>query len=90
MVDVPSHGVGATETQVRQRADDFVPDHAGVIENSSFETFKQGGKAVGEAAEQTGQQAANIYDQAKGAGDWAKLRDHSSYHTDTLADRIMP
>ena len=27
---------------------------------------------------------------AKGAGDWAKLRDHSSYHTDTLADRIMP
>jgi hypothetical protein len=29
-------------------------------------------------------------DQAKGAGDWAKLRDHSSYHTDTLADRIAP
>jgi hypothetical protein len=29
-------------------------------------------------------------DQAKGTGDWAKLRDHSSYHTDTLADRIMP
>jgi hypothetical protein len=29
-------------------------------------------------------------EQAKGSGDWAKLRDHSSYHTDTLADRIMP
>jgi hypothetical protein len=29
-------------------------------------------------------------EQAKGAGDWAKLREHSSYHTDTLADRIMP
>lgn len=29
-------------------------------------------------------------DQAKGAGDWAKLRDHSSWHTDTLADRIAP
>jgi hypothetical protein len=29
-------------------------------------------------------------DQAKGAGDWAKLREHSSYHTDTLADRIAP
>lgn len=29
-------------------------------------------------------------DQAKGMGDWAKLREHSSYHTDTLADRIMP
>ena len=29
-------------------------------------------------------------DQAKGMGDWAKLRDHSSYHTDTLTDRIAP
>jgi hypothetical protein len=29
-------------------------------------------------------------DQAKGAGDWANLRDHSSYHTDTLCDRIAP
>jgi hypothetical protein len=29
-------------------------------------------------------------DQAKDMGDWAKLRDHSSYHTDTLADRIAP
>jgi hypothetical protein len=29
-------------------------------------------------------------DQAKGAGAWAKIRDHSSYHTDTLADRMMP
>jgi hypothetical protein len=29
-------------------------------------------------------------DQAKDGGDWAKLREHSSYHTDTLADRIMP
>jgi hypothetical protein len=29
-------------------------------------------------------------EQAKGAGDWAKLREHSSYHTDTLADRILP
>ena len=29
-------------------------------------------------------------EQAKGAGDWARLRDYSSYHTDTLADRILP
>lgn len=29
-------------------------------------------------------------DQAKNMGDWAKLRDHSSYHTDTLADRLAP
>jgi hypothetical protein len=29
-------------------------------------------------------------DQAQGAGNWAKVREHFSYHTDTLADRIMP
>ena len=29
-------------------------------------------------------------DLAKGSGAWGALRDHSSYHTDTLADRIMP
>jgi ElaB/YqjD/DUF883 family membrane-anchored ribosome-binding protein len=35
--------------------------------NSSFETFRQGGEAVDKAAEKTGQQAENIYAQAKGA-----------------------
>lgn len=29
-------------------------------------------------------------EQAKGSGGWARLRDHSSYHTDTLTDRILP
>ena len=32
----------------------------------------------------------SIAEQAKNSGDWAKVRDHSSYHTDTLADRISP
>jgi ElaB/YqjD/DUF883 family membrane-anchored ribosome-binding protein len=36
--------------------------------NSSFETtMKQGGKAIDEAADKTGQQAENMYEQAKGA-----------------------
>ena len=35
--------------------------------NSSFETFKQGGKAIDEAAEKTGQQADGVYEQAKSA-----------------------
>jgi len=35
--------------------------------NSSFETFKQGGKAIDEVAEKAGQQAAGTYDQAKRA-----------------------
>ncbi len=29
-------------------------------------------------------------DYAKGGGGWAKSREHSSYHTDTLADRLVP
>ena len=32
----------------------------------------------------------SIAEQAKNSGDWAKVRDYSSYHTDTLADRIAP
>lgn len=35
-------------------------------------------------------ETSSAADQAKGMGDWAKLREHSSYHTDTIADRIMP
>jgi|GEM_PF-3176973 len=35
--------------------------------NSSFETFKQGGQAIDEAAQKTGQQAEGVYGQAKSA-----------------------
>ena len=35
--------------------------------NSSFETFKQGGEAMDEAARKTGQQAGGVYEQAKTA-----------------------
>lgn len=35
--------------------------------NSSFETFKQGGKAIDEAAEKTGQAVEGAYEKAKGA-----------------------
>lgn len=35
--------------------------------NSSYEALKQGAKAVDEAAEKTGQQAAGVYEQAKTA-----------------------
>lgn len=33
--------------------------------NSSFETFKQGGEAIDDAARKTGQQAEGLYNQAK-------------------------
>jgi hypothetical protein len=35
-------------------------------------------------------ETSSAADQAKGSSDWAKLREHSSYHTDTLCDRIAP
>jgi len=39
--------------------------------NSSFETFKQGGQAIDEATQKTGQQAEGVYEQAKGAASGA-------------------
>lgn len=35
-------------------------------------------------------ETSSAADQAKGASDWAKMREHSAYHTDTIADRILP
>ena len=39
--------------------------------NSSFETFKQGGEAMEDAAKKTGQQAQDLYEQAKGTASGA-------------------
>jgi hypothetical protein len=35
-------------------------------------------------------ETSSLADQAKNTGGWAAFREHASYHTDTLADRIMP
>jgi hypothetical protein len=35
-------------------------------------------------------ETSSLADQAKNTGGWASLRDHASWHTDTLADRIAP
>ena len=52
--------------------------------NSNFETtMKQGGKAIDEAAQKTGQQAQGVYEQAKSAA--ADVYDSASeYAGDTL------
>src|SRR5207237_3245407 len=42
-----------------------------LMANSSFETFKQGGQAIDEAAQKTGQQTEGVYEQAKGAASGA-------------------
>ena len=39
--------------------------------NSSFETFKQGDRAMEEAAQKTGQKAEGVYEQAKSAASGA-------------------
>jgi hypothetical protein len=35
-------------------------------------------------------ETSSLADQAKSTGSWAAFREHCSYHTDTLADRIAP
>ena len=53
--------------------------------NSSFETtMKQGGKAIDEAAQKTGQQAAGVYEQAKTAATDA-YDNASGYAQDAMA-----
>ena len=69
--------------------------------NSSFETFKQGGKAIDEAAEKTGQAATGVYDQAKSvaseaydnaseiAGDAVtRMQDSAADLDDTVSEQI--
>jgi ElaB/YqjD/DUF883 family membrane-anchored ribosome-binding protein len=52
--------------------------------NSSFETFKQGGEAIDKAAEKTGREAENLYDQAKAKASDA-YDNAAGYAGDTLA-----
>jgi len=51
--------------------------------NSSFETFKQGGEAIDETAQKTGQQTKGVYDQAKSAASGA-YESASEYAGDTM------
>jgi ElaB/YqjD/DUF883 family membrane-anchored ribosome-binding protein len=52
--------------------------------NSSFETFKQGGQAIDEAAQKTGQQAEGVYEQAKDAATGA-YESASEYAGDAMS-----
>jgi ElaB/YqjD/DUF883 family membrane-anchored ribosome-binding protein len=55
--------------------------------NSSFETFKQGGEAMDKAAEKTGQQADNVYEQAKGAA--SEAYDSAAEYAGDAVSRIQ-
>jgi ElaB/YqjD/DUF883 family membrane-anchored ribosome-binding protein len=54
--------------------------------NSSFETFKQGGQAINEAAQKTGQQAGGLYEQAKSAA--SEAYDSASEYARDAVSRV--
>src|SRR5919107_5197649 len=54
--------------------------------NSSFETFKQGGQAIDEAAQKTGQQSG-VYDQARNAASGAY--DSASEYAGDAVSRVQ-
>ncbi|MEA2870251.1 MAG: hypothetical protein QOH67_227 [Hyphomicrobiales bacterium] len=55
--------------------------------NSSFETFKQGGQAIDEAAQKTGQQADGVYEQAKSAA--SDAYDSASEYAEDAVSRVQ-
>ena len=55
--------------------------------NSSFETFKQGGQAIDDAAQKTGQQAEGVYEQAKTAATGAY--DSASEFAEDAVSRVQ-
>ena len=55
--------------------------------NSSFETFKQGGQAIDEAAQKTGQQAEGVYEQAKSAA--SDAYDSASEYAGDAVSRVQ-
>jgi ElaB/YqjD/DUF883 family membrane-anchored ribosome-binding protein len=55
--------------------------------NSSFETFKQGGQAIDEAAQKTGQQAEGVYGQAKSAA--SDAYDSASEFAEDAVNRVQ-
>jgi len=69
--------------------------------NSSFETFKQGGEAIDDAAKKTGREAQGVYEQAKNtasdaydsaagyAGDAvARVQDGASELDDMVSEQV--
>lgn len=55
--------------------------------NSSFETFKQGGQAIDDAAQKTGQQAEGVYEQAKSAA--SDAYDSASEFAEDAVSRVQ-
>jgi hypothetical protein len=76
-VSTVSPGDPAAGTVVMQHLEGAAWTFLGIARYATWEDFVKS-------------EVSSAADQAKNTGGWASLRDHSSYHTDTLADRIMP
>jgi hypothetical protein len=77
MLATVSPGDPAAGTVVMQHLEGAAWTFLGVARYATWEDFVKS-------------ETSSAADQAKGMSDWAKLRDHASWHTDTLADRIAP
>jgi hypothetical protein len=76
-VSTVSPGDPAAGTVVMQHLEGAAWTFLGIARYATWEDFVKS-------------ETSSLADQAKNTGGWASLRDHASYHTDTLADRIMP
>jgi ElaB/YqjD/DUF883 family membrane-anchored ribosome-binding protein len=63
------------------------PNKEDFMANSSFETFKQGGEAMEDAARKTGQQAQGLYEQAKNTA--ADAYDSAAGYAGDAAARVQ-
>ncbi|HMG05823.1 MAG TPA: hypothetical protein VK581_10195 [Chthoniobacterales bacterium] len=70
-------GDPAAGTVVMQHLDGAAWTFLGIARYATWEDFVKS-------------ETSSAADQAKNTGAWGTLREHSSYHTDTLADRIAP
>lgn len=73
----PSAGDPVAGTAVLQHLEGAAWTFLGIARYATWEDFVKS-------------ETSSLAEQAKNTGGWGTLRDHSSYHTDTLADRIMP
>jgi hypothetical protein len=77
MLGTPTAGDPVAGTVVLQHLEGAAWTFLGIARYATWEDFVKS-------------ETSSVADQAKNTGAWGSLRDHSSYHTDTLCDRILP
>ena len=77
VLGTPAAGDPAAGTVVMQHLEGAAWTFLGIARYATWEDFVKS-------------ETSSAADQAKNTGAWGTLREHSSYHTDTLADRIAP